>query len=52
LGQEYEYTDFQGKEHLVQEIRNLEERLEQLIEQKVNLIAYSESNSSSQHQEI
>ncbi|WP_178023640.1 hypothetical protein [uncultured Paenibacillus sp.] len=42
MQQDYEFTDLEDRESLVQEIRRLEEKIEQSIGEKVNLIAYSE----------
>lgn len=49
MQQNYEFTDLQGKEPLVQEIRRLEEKIEQTLGEKVNLIAYSEKKEESDH---
>ena len=37
----YEFTDLAGKDELIEDIRSLEEKIEQVIGDKVNLIAYS-----------
>lgn len=42
MQQDYEFTDLKDQEPLVEEIRKLEEKLEQSVGEKVNLIAYSE----------
>ncbi|MCH1639014.1 hypothetical protein MJ257_02760 [Paenibacillus timonensis] len=42
MQQDYEFTDLENEGPLVQEIRKLEEKIEQSIGEKVNLIAYSE----------
>jgi hypothetical protein len=43
----YEFADLADNDELLQEIRVLEEKIENSISKKVNLIAYSESNHSS-----
>ncbi|MCM3703311.1 hypothetical protein [Paenibacillus macerans] len=45
MRQDYVFTDLEGKEHLVEEIRKLEDKLEQSTGEKVNLIAYSHKNA-------
>ncbi|MGP0585301.1 hypothetical protein [Paenibacillus timonensis] len=47
MQQDYEFTDLENEESLVQEIRKLEEKIEQSIGEKVNLIAYSEKKEDS-----
>lgn len=37
----YEFTDLVGNDELIKDIRSLEEKIEQAIGDKVNLIAYS-----------
>jgi hypothetical protein len=49
MQQDYEFTDLEGRELLVQEIRRLEEKIEQSLGEKVNLIAYSEKREESSH---
>ncbi|EOS54675.1 MULTISPECIES: hypothetical protein [Paenibacillus] len=49
MQQDYVFTDLEGRESLVQEIRKLEEKIEQSIGEKVNLIAYSEKKDHPQH---
>ncbi|WP_334074189.1 MULTISPECIES: hypothetical protein [Paenibacillus] len=48
MKQDYVFTDLEKKEHLIQEIRNLEEKLEQSTGEKVNLIAYSEKKADTE----
>ncbi|CAM4254231.1 hypothetical protein U9M73_19465 [Paenibacillus phoenicis] len=49
MQQDYVFTDLEGRESLVQEIRKLEEKIEQSIGEKVNLIAYSEKKEQPNH---
>jgi len=48
MKQDYVFTDLENKEHLVQEIRKLEEKLEQSTGEKINLIAYSEKKADTE----
>ncbi|MFD1175379.1 hypothetical protein ACFQ3W_03575 [Paenibacillus puldeungensis] len=45
--QDYEFTDLGNKEALVKEIQKLEEKIEETLGEKVNLIAYSEKKLDS-----
>ncbi|MBM6995681.1 hypothetical protein IM700_008380 [Paenibacillus sp. DXFW5] len=47
MQQDYEFTDLEDRASLVQEIRRLEEKIEQTLGEKVNLIAYSEKKEDS-----
>jgi hypothetical protein len=49
MQQDYVFTDLEGRESLVQEIRKLEEKIEQSLGEKVNLIAYSEKKEQPNH---
>lgn len=46
MRQQYEFVDFQGKEHLVEEIQKLEEKLQKETGEIINLIAYSPQGSN------
>ncbi|GIO86229.1 hypothetical protein J25TS5_31610 [Paenibacillus faecis] len=48
MRQDYVFTDLENKEYLVQEIRKLEEKLEQSTGEKINLIAYSEKKANTE----
>ncbi|MGG6309351.1 hypothetical protein [Paenibacillus macerans] len=45
MKQDYVFTDLDDKAHLIQEIQRLEEKIEQSVGEKVNLIAYSEKKT-------
>jgi len=49
MQKDYVFTDLEGRESLVQEIRKLEEKIEQSLGEKVNLIAYSEKKEQPNH---
>jgi hypothetical protein len=46
MKENYEFTNLVGKDELIKDIRSLEEKIEQTIGDKVNLIAYSSSEDS------
>jgi hypothetical protein len=41
MKENYEFTDLIGNDELIKEISSLEDKIEQIIGDKVNLIAYS-----------
>jgi len=52
MEENYEFTNLRGNNELIEEIRSLEEKIEQTIGDKVNLIAYSPTEEEGSNAQI